>query len=213
MNTDELISSLSEGLTPAPRRRVVASLLLSALFGLAVALVMSGMVLGLRPDLPAALDSSMFWIKAAYMGALGLAGLLAAERLTRPAGDGRPGLVLAGLAAAIIAAAAVYELATAPEHQRLQIWLGGSWSHCPANIVFLALPMMGVCFFFARRLAPVRLALTGASLGLFSGGVAGLAYCLHCDENGMSFLASWYSLGVALCALIGAALGPRLLRW
>jgi hypothetical protein len=29
----------------------------------------------------------------------------------------------------------------------------------------------------------------------------------------MSFVAVWYTLGIACCALIGFVLGPRLLRW
>jgi hypothetical protein len=38
-------------------------------------------------------------------------------------------------------------------------------------------------------------------------------YALACPEASPAFVAVWYSLGVLLTGLLGAALGPRLLRW
>jgi hypothetical protein len=36
---------------------------------------------------------------------------------------------------------------------------------------------------------------------------------LSCTEESAAFVAVWYSLGIALCGLLGGALGGRLLRW
>jgi hypothetical protein len=36
---------------------------------------------------------------------------------------------------------------------------------------------------------------------------------LPCSELGLSFVALWYTLGIAMVALLGALLGPRVLRW
>lgn len=39
-----------------------------------------------------------------------------------------------------------------------------------------------------------------------------MAYALHCTEDSLPFVAVWCGGTIALCALAGAALGPRLLR-
>jgi hypothetical protein len=38
-------------------------------------------------------------------------------------------------------------------------------------------------------------------------------YALHCNEMQAPFLAVWYLLGMLLPAAMGAAIGPRWLRW
>jgi len=38
-------------------------------------------------------------------------------------------------------------------------------------------------------------------------------HCLHCPEMAPPFLGTWYLLGMALPAIAGAMLDPRLLRW
>ena len=43
--------------------------------------------------------------------------------------------------------------------------------------------------------------------------LAALAYALACTEPAAPFIAVWYTLGIALCGVLGAALGPKLLRW
>ena len=64
-----------------------------------------------------------------------------------------------------------------------------------------------------KGLAPTRLALAGAGAGLLAGALGALVYALHCPELAASFLAVWYVLGIAIPALAGALLGPRVLRW
>ena len=53
----------------------------------------------------------------------------------------------------------------------------------------------------------------GASAGLLCGGVAAMAYGLSCTETAPVFVATWYSLGMALPAVLGGLLGPWVLRW
>ena len=63
-----------------------------------------------------------------------------------------------------------------------------------------------------RGLAPTRPRAAGVAAGPAAGAIAASAYALHCDESTLPFLATWYVLGVAVPATLGA-LGPRLLRW
>ena len=64
-----------------------------------------------------------------------------------------------------------------------------------------------------RGRAPTRLGLGCAAGGLFAGGVAAAAYGLHCPETAALFVVTWYTLGIALSAALGALLGPWALRW
>ena len=213
METSELIERLAAEAAPAPAATVDRRLRALGAAGAAGAGVMLLAWLKVRPDLALAATTWNFWLKAAYAVALALAGYLALERLARPAGSGRWGLVLAAAAAGVLALLGGVELALAAPDDRLALWLGRTWRHCPFNILALAGPMLVTALFVVRSLAPTRLALAGAATGLFAGGVAMAVYCLHCPETEPAFVATWYSLGAALTASLGAVLGPLALRW
>lgn len=213
METDKLIDRLSADLSPAPSAQVPRRIGVIALLGGAGALGLVILWLGLRADLMQAMHGPMLWIKASYAALLGLAGYLALERLARPAGSGRVGLMLAGaILLALLGAGALQLMATAPE-ARMALWMGQSARMCPLRILLLALPVLAAALLTVRRLAPTRLAMAGAAAGLFAGGVAATAYSLSCGETSVAFLSTWYSLGVLLSTGLGAALGPLVLRW
>jgi len=48
---------------------------------------------------------------------------------------------------------------------------------------------------------------------LSPGALGATAYAFHCAEESVPFIALWYGALVAICGVIGAVLGPRLLRW
>ncbi|HBN8289773.1 TPA: DUF1109 domain-containing protein [Pseudomonas aeruginosa] len=105
------------------------------------------------------------------------------------------------------------ELAGVPTDARAGLILGKTWRICPLNITLLSVSALIGVFWALRGLAPTRLRLAGAVGGLLAGASATLAYCLRCPEMGIPFWGSWYLLGMLLPTLLGAALGPRLLRW
>jgi hypothetical protein len=49
--------------------------------------------------------------------------------------------------------------------------------------------------------------------GLVAGGISAMAYALHCANDSLPFVAFWYGGTIVFCTLVGAGLGPRLLRW
>jgi len=61
--------------------------------------------------------------------------------------------------------------------------------------------------------APTNLTLAGAIAGLVAGALGAAAVVVHQTGDSIPFIALWYGGPVALCALVGAILGPRLLRW
>lgn len=213
METDRLIDSLAADLAPASPRLVSRRIALAAAAGAAAALIGVLLWLGLRADLMIAMRGVTFWMKAVYAVVLGLAGFWCAERLARPAGSARNGLLLAFVALGVLAVIGLATLMMAPQGERMALWLGQSWRRCPFNILALSLPTLALALLAMRRFAPTRLGPAGAAAGLFAGGVAATVYGLHCGETAPIFVVTWYSLGIALSAALGALLGPLALRW
>ena len=213
MQTDRLIESLALAATPVRRTTVSRRFVAAGAVGAVGAALLMLRWLHVRPDLMAAMGTAHWWLKMTYGLVLGLAGFAAIERLSRPAGSGRRGLTLAIAAVGLLVILGALQLATTPPAERMAVWLGQSWKHCPYNILALSGPMLLATLFVARGLAPTRLALAGAACGLFAGGVAMAVYCLHCPETEPAFIATWYSAGAILATLAGALLGPLALRW
>ena len=208
MRTDDLIDALAQDAGPsrAPPRRLAIVAGLGALAALVLVLAW----LHTRHDLMPAMRGGMFWMKALYTGALGLAGYLAIERLSRPEGSGRRGWMLGGVVLGLFALAGVVQAIMSPDIQMLR---GHSWHVCSRNILMLGLPMLILGLWAVRGMAPTRPVAAGFATGLFAGGVAATVYGLHCAENTFTFVALWYSLGVLSVAVLGALIGRWALRW
>ncbi len=211
--SEELIEGLTADLRPTSRLVVVRRLVLGAGLGASVSAVLVHAILGFRPDMDQATGDAVFWVKLAYVMALTGLALWACERLTRPHGVARdriPWLLAPVLVVALLAA---WELMHVQAPLRMPMVMGHSAEVCPWFILAFSLPPLCGLVWAARGLAPARLRLTGALLGLAAGGAGAAGYSLHCDEATASFLLVWYTLGVAGSALIGWLAGPRLLRW
>ncbi|WP_043196562.1 DUF1109 domain-containing protein, partial [Pseudomonas putida] len=120
---------------------------------------------------------------------------------------------LLGLPLLLVWLGAAVSLLGAPVEARADLLFGRTWRTCPLNIALLSVPTFIAVFWAIRGLAPTRLRQAGAAGGLLAGGTATLAYCLHCPEMAMPFWGLWYVLGLLVPTAVGAALGPRFLRW
>jgi hypothetical protein len=191
------------------QRRLLVGSGVGALVSMALVLA----VLGPRPDMNSAMSTAMFWVKLVYPLSLTLVASLAAERLARPAASARGRIVWLALPLLAIAAFAVGQFLAASPASRQALVVGGSAWLCPFLVLAAALPPLLGLVWAMRGLAPTRLAETGAVIGLVAGGIGAFAYAWHCTEWGAPFLALWYSLGSLAAVLLGALLGPLLLRW
>ena len=212
MKTADLIDIMAADGAPVRRGVVVGWVAGSAALGLAIAIVAVMVWLGLRP-LDQAMETRAFWMKAAYTGVLAMSAIWAVLRLARPGGRvGAAGWVgvIAGVAMLGLALA---EFLQARPSEQLALWLGASWNHCPFRILALATPIYLAIGLGLRRLAPTRPTMAGAAAGFLAGSLGAVAYQLHCPETGAMFVATWYSLGVALSAALGALTGRWWLRW
>lgn len=210
MKTDDLIEALAAGIEPVRPARLSTWMVGGAL---AVAVTTVVVMLGVLPDLAQVVQGPVFWSKAAYTGALAIAAVWLVTRLGRPGAS----LGLAGWSvAAIVGLAGVLgaiELILLPADARMDDWLGFTWKICALNILKVSAFTAPLIFLAARRLAPTRPMQAGAAAGLLTGAVAATAYGLHCPEATAAFVATWYTMGMAIAAGLGAVIGRFALRW
>lgn len=211
MKTGQLIDILAQGAgsapSPATARRLCPAI--------AVGLVAScALVLLTRGPLPAAtFGTAAPWIKLAYAFSLGLAAALLAGQLARPVASLRSQLIAVAVTFVAMVSVASLNLLQLPPGLRTAAVLGNTWWMCPWLLLGFSLPALAAAFWAVRGLAPTRLRAAGFACGLLSGAVGAAGYSLACPESSAAFVAIWYSLGILMTALLGAALGPRLLRW
>lgn len=213
MENDALIDTLSDELRPVRRHAIARTIAPGLLVGLAVTMVLIVALLGIRPDLDVAARGVAFWMKSAYTSALGLGALLLVAQLARPDTRHLRWLWLPAVPIGLLALAALAELVAAPAADRRAMWLGHSWQQCPWLVLILSAPIFAGLLRSLRRLAPTRPRAAGAAAGLAAGALAATLYGLYCTEASAAFVMTWYSLGIALAAGVGALLGPHALRW
>jgi hypothetical protein len=210
MKTDDLINALAAGIEPVRPARI-HPLWIAAAFAASVGGVL--LLLGLRPDLSSAMTGPTFWLKALYTTAMAGVALFLVTRLGRPGVAARRALygVFGTVGVALVVAGV--ELALTPTADWTRSWLGLTWTYCARNILMMSVFAAPLIWLGARPLAPTRPMASGAALGLLTGAIAATAYGLHCPEATAPFVATWYTLGMALAAAIGAVIGRFALRW
>jgi hypothetical protein len=210
MKTDKLIDMLSTNLEPVKRGHVEKTLAWAIVAGGAAAFCAMLTTVGLRtgPSLGFLALRLLFTLSLIVVGASLLA------RLVRPGQTaGRRLLTMTFLPFAVI----VLVGAAALFLERPMAWgkmiLGMNWATCLFCIPLFAVIPFVVLIYVLRQGAPTDLKRTGAIAGLVAGALGATAYAFHCADDSIPFIAIWYGAMVALCAFIGALLGPRLLRW
>jgi hypothetical protein len=210
MRTEDLIERLAaEPVAPHPDGRGWLALAT----GVAVAVGVFVLVYGPRPDLARATGDPV--VAAKTLLPLALAGLafVLARRAARPGAApgaaGRSVLAVPALAALLLAGAFVLT----PAGERLTAFIGHSIHVCLPSIALLSAPILAGLLTVLRHGAPEHPARAGALAGLAAAGLATALYSLFCTEDSPLFYAVWYSFGIGIVALAGAAAGARVLRW
>lgn len=214
MQTSDLIDSLAADLKPLPSRAALARLAMGLTAGGLIVLAFVWLILGPRNDFSDAVLTVPFWRKWAYALAITFAAAWSCLRLARPENNSQvaPLLVLA-VPLVLLAGAALFELRAAPPGERVVLWLGHSALMCPGLIAVLSIPVFAGVLWAFRRFAPTRPRRAGFAAGSVAGAVAAFIYAIGCDEVAATFVASWYTAGILIPALIGMLIGPRVLRW
>lgn len=211
MKTDQLIDILSTNLEPSKGGQLKRTLALTLVAGgFAAFCVMLGTV-GLRTD--GAFHLGFLALKLLFALILIGAGTSLLAKLIRPGQDGRKLYTVILLSFLAVGLAGVVALALEPASAWHPMILGGHWGTCAVCIPLFAIIPFAALIWALRRGAPTNLKRTGAIAGLVAGALGAAAYAFHCPDDSLPFVALWYGMMVALCAWIGAMLGPRLLRW
>jgi len=214
MKTPDLVSMLATGTTRSDPDILGKRLGLALLIGLIGASALLVAAYGIRSDMPELLATPLFWIKVSFPLAILMSAQGVTARLARPGALlGLQRLILLALPVLAIWLASIGFLLLAPSSLRLALVLGSTWQVCSLNIALLSLPTFFSMFWAMRGLAPTRLMLTGASIGLVAGAQGVVIYTLYCTEMTMPFWGVWYVIGMLVPTAVGALLGPRLLRW
>jgi hypothetical protein len=209
MKTDALIDLLAKGAGPAPRAVAARRLMPAAGIGLLASSALALLTIG--PVGAAMLATPAFWLKVSYSATLVSAAVWLVARESRPAARTAPAW---RAVAAVVLAMAIFgavSLSAAPD--TTQALMGQTWSICPRNVFLLSLPALATALWAVRGLAPTRPRAAGVAAGLFAGAAGAFGYALACPETSPAFVAVWYSAGIGLSGVVGAVLGPRVLRW
>jgi hypothetical protein len=213
MKTDDLIEMLSRQNVAVDRQRLMLRWLGALGVGFAISMIVFVWMFEINPDLRMLTENVWFWVRFSFLALVMVLGGWFFSKLSKPAAASRMPFWIVGLPFVVIALVGAIMLISAEPEDRRAMLLGVSWTVCSRNIALLAVPIFFAAVWVARQFAPVQLRLTGAMLGLFSGGAAALMYSMYCPEMEPMFLAIWYSLGMIIPALVGALLGRKLLAW
>jgi hypothetical protein len=210
MKTEDLIAAMAADTLP---QQTVGQRLARALpVALAVSVAGFAVFWGPRPDLGAALASAAVLKPLVPLGLVIVAGVLCVA-LAHPGQSARTQAAALGLFAAALAAAFVVAFSDGGVSGLVNALDTTSLVTCLLSIPALALPLMGAVFWALSAGAALRPRLAGAAAGLVAGGLSAALYSFYCDQDAALFVLPAYSTAVLILALIGAVLGPRLLKW
>ncbi|MFM9971858.1 MAG: NrsF family protein [Burkholderiales bacterium] len=213
MNTDGLIRMLATNVEPVDARAATRRYVAAIAVGLVGAVALLVLLLGVRQQWPEDVQLARFLGRLLFLGLLFAAAWFACARLSRPGAS--LAWVRVTLAAPLLGIwmVAALMLAQAAPAERELLLFGGSWRACPFYIALFSVPVFIAAFWGMQGFAPTRLRAAGAAAGLLAGVSGALVYTLYCPEIAPPFVGIWYVLGMSIPAVLGAALGPRWLRW
>ena len=213
MKTDQLIDLLSTNVEPVKSGYLKKTLVYALFIGGVAAFCVMLTTVGLRSQASDKLDPGYLILKLLFTISLVALGGTLLAKLMRPGQSGRKQSTLVVLPFLMIAGAGIIALVFGEPMALGRMLFGMHWVTCLLCIPLFAAVPFAALIWALRRGAPTNLTQTGAIAGLVAGALGATAYAFHCADDSVPFIAIWYGTLVAFCGVIGAILGPRLLRW
>lgn len=212
MNETTLLDRLTGDLQPVRRIDPKSGWLIAAV-GTAVAVAVVAAEFGLRDDVMAGEPLGIVLLRAGGLLLLGFAALAAVVDSARPRVGRRnsSGWKWALAGAAMFPAVAL--MVTMSKGMPMGDIMSESAPYCLGISFISALAIGGGVTVWLRRGAVIVLERTGWLTGLAAGAFGTFAYSLHCPSATITYIGLWYTLAVALCAVAGRMVVPRVLRW
>lgn len=213
MKTNELINLLSTNVESVDSGSVARTVSIAVLAGIALAITVTTVMLGVRPDVGQPNALIYLPVKLLFTLLIVLLTSLCLIRVVRPGGERGTPIALTALPFVVLMLLAALTLGAAPPAHWDRMVIGDRWLECLISIPIIAVIPFATVVWAVRKMAPTDLTRSGALAGLVAGGISATAYSLHCTDDSLPFVALWYGATIALCTLAGARLGPWLLRW
>jgi hypothetical protein len=211
MRTDALIRAMAADAAVPPAVAPVFAAILAAT-GVAVG-VAALAVLGLNPALGSMMTAPLVLLRQVFPLLLAVAAAVVALRLARPGAAPGAARLLLVAAPSLAAAVVLRELVLVQPEDWGRAALGASSGSCLVSLALVGLPLLAGVLWALGRGASTRPRASGALAGALAWAIAASIYALHCTETSPLFYAAWYGLVLIALTLLGAGLGPRLLRW
>ena len=209
---NNLIASLVDDLRPVRAMRMVDGLALVASAG-AITVVLTILLLGLRPDVADGQFQPLFLFANGLFLIVGLATALAAVGMGMPrVGHSSQGWKWVLAMGSLLPATAVIMLASRTEPMPLAL-VTSHEVKCVAMGLALSLLTATALTGWLRRGAPTSAERAGWLVGLASGSTGIFAFAFHCPFDSFYHVGLWHVLPVAIGAVLGRLIVPRLIRW
>lgn len=212
MKTNDLITALAaDAPSRSPGLTTVWTLVLVAAAAIAAAVMF--VTIGPREDIAAAAMTARFLFKFVVTISLAATAFLVLDRLSRPGETTSSQWLWLLLAPALLGASIVVELLAQPAEQWSMLTTGKNNLVCLTYVPLIGLGPLVLIIAALRRAAPTRPVLAGVVAGVLAGGIAATFYAAHCTDDSPLFVATWYTLAVAILAVIGGVAGRIFARW
>lgn len=211
MKTDDLIHMLAED-APVPMR-IGRAMTLALLLGTVISIALLLATIGMRPNMGQAMQTARVMFKIGVTLTLAVAACGLVFRIGRPGVPLKARSLLLILPLVLVIGAIMMEGMMTPSDSWMSRMVGNHSRFCIFFIPMLSIaPLIGFMLVL-RDGAPESPGLAGAVAGLAAGGVAAAIYAWHCPDDSPFFVATWYTLAIAIVTIVGFFVGRRLLRW
>lgn len=210
MKTDDLILAISAD--TLLQKSVVQRLVRALPVAVGISIIAFVIFWGPRADIGAALASVVVLKTLVPLGLVLLSGALAVALAHPGARFEKRGAAL-GFLVAVVIAAFVIAVAWGGVGALVAALSTPLLLTCLLSIPLLAMPVLAAVFWGLSSGAALRPRLTGAVAGLMAGGLAASVYSIYCDKDMVLFVLPAYSTAIGSVAVIGALVGPRVLKW
>jgi hypothetical protein len=159
-----------------------------------------------------AMHNPFFDLKFAVTLALAASAIAVSLHLSRPEASLRGWGWLLLIPAGLLAGGIAGEMMMPQRLPMMTRLVGNNSRACLTAIPLMSLPLLAAALIGLRHGAPTRPAVAGAVAGLSAAGLAATLYASHCTDDSPLFVATWYTIGTAVVAAIGAFAGSKVLR-
>ncbi|WP_019955028.1 NrsF family protein [Yoonia vestfoldensis] len=210
MTTDDLIAALAADTLPQPT--VAQRLARSLPIALAVSVAAFIAFWGPRADIGATL-ASMAVLKTVLPALLLVVAGASALALAHPGMRADRRLAVIGVFAGAVVVAFLFYLLRDGVSGLVMALSKPSLVVCLVSVPLLGMPLLGAILWSLSTGAVLRPRLTGAVAGLMAGGASASVYSFYCDTDMALYVIPAYATAILLVTLIGAWVGPQVLRW